>query len=415
MKAFSGFIDNMRLALGTLWVNPLRSMLTLLGVVIGVATVVTMMALIEGLRLKVTRDLSQLGANSFTVSKWPGGVNFGRIDWRRFQRRPQFRLADVQLVRDACPSVKTASGQAGFGAFKVASDRAETSPNVFTIGATAEWIDTSGIVSIAEGRFYSPSEVEAERSVVVLGTEVAAQLFAGQSAVGETVRIGGRTLRVIGVLSKRGKFLGLFNMDNMVVIPLTTALDNFGKDHNVRINVMADGPEQVQRAQDEVTAVLRRRRDVPPGAPNNFEIDTNESVTRTFNNLSQIITAAGAGICLLSLIVGGIGILNIMLVSVTERTREIGIRKALGAKRARILGQFAIEAVTLSTVGGLIGLFLGFGISFLARWALGFPTVVPPWAVVLALVMSSGVGLVFGIYPAARAARLDPVEAMRME
>ena len=337
------------------------------------------------------------------------------MDWRRFQQRPAFRLADVQLIRGACPAVKTASGQAGFGAFKVVSDRAETSPNVFTMGATAEWIDTSGIIGIAEGRFYSPSEVEEERPVVVLGTAVAAELFPGESPLGQTVRVGGKLLRVIGVLSKRGKFLGLFNMDNIVVLPLTTALDDFGKDHNVRINVMAEGPELVQRAQDEVTAVLRQRRDVAPGAPNNFEIDTNESVTRTFNNLSQVITAAGAGICLLSLIVGGIGILNIMLVSVTERTKEIGIRKALGAKRARILGQFAIEAVTLSFVGGVIGLLLGFGISFLARWALGFPTVVPPWAVALALVMSSGVGLVFGIYPAARAARLDPVEAMRME
>ncbi len=415
MRALLGFLDNVRLAFGTLWVNPLRSLLTLLGVVIGVATVVSMMALIEGLRLKVTRDLATLGANAFTVSKWPGGINFGRMDWRHYQARPAFRLADVQLIRDACPAVKTASGQAVFGLYKVASDRAETSPNVFTMGGTAEWIDTSGVIGIADGRFFSPSEVEEERPVVVLGTEVAAQLFPGESPLGETVRVGGKLLRVVGVLSKRGKFLGLFNMDNLVVLPLTTALDAYGKDHGVRINVMADGPEMVQRAQDEVTAVLRRRRDVPPGAPNNFEIDTNESVTRTFNNLSQVITAAGVGICLLSLVVGGIGILNIMLVSVTERTVEIGIRKALGAKRARILGQFAIEAVTLSFVGGVIGLVLGFGIAFLARWALGFPTMVPTWAVALALAMSSGVGLVFGIYPAARAARLDPVEAMRME
>jgi putative ABC transport system permease protein len=415
MRALSTFGDNVRLAVGTLWVNPLRSMLTLLGVVIGVATVVSMMALIEGLRVKVTRDLSQLGADAFTVSKWPGGINFGRIDWRRFQQRPPFRLSDVQLIRESCPAVKTASGQAGFGAFKVVSDRAETSPNVFTMGATAEWIDTSGVIGIAEGRFYSPSEVDEERPVVVLGSEVAAQLFPGQSSIGEMVRISGKMLRVIGVLTKRGKFLGLFNMDNMVVLPLTTALEDFGKDHNVRINVMADSSELVQRAQDEVTAVLRRRRNVTPGAPNNFEIDTNESVTRTLNSLSRVIAAGGAGICLLSLIVGGIGILNIMLVSVTERTREIGIRKALGAKRSRILGQFAIEAVTLSFIGGLIGLGLGFGISFLARWALGFPTVVPTWAVVLALAMSSGVGLVFGIYPEARAARLDPVEAMRSE
>jgi putative ABC transport system permease protein len=415
MRGFSGFFDNVRLAFGTLWANPLRSLLTLLGVVIGVATVVSMMALIEGLRLKVTRDLGQLGANTFTVSKWPGGINFGRMDWRRFQRRPAFHLSDVQLIRESCPAVKTASGQAGFGLFKVASDRAETSPNVFTMGATAEWLETSGILGIAEGRFYSPSEVEEERKVVVLGMEVAAQLFPGESPLGQTVRVGGKVLHVIGVLSKRGKFLGLFNMDNMVVLPLTTGLEAYGKDHGVRINVVANGPELVQRAEDEVTAVLRRRRDVPPGAPNNFEIDTNESVTRTFNNLSRVIAAGGAGICLLSLIVGGIGILNIMLVSVTERTREIGIRKALGAKRARILGQFAIEAVTLSFVGGVIGLVLGFGVAFLARWAFGFPTVVPPWAVVLALAMSSGVGLVFGIYPAARAARLDPVEAMRME
>src|SRR5208283_3050553 len=303
MRALRGFLDNVRLAFGTLWVNPLRSLLTLLGVVIGVATVVSMMALIEGLRLKVTRDRATLGANAFTVSKWPGGINFGRMDWRHYQARPAFRLADVQLIRDACPAVKTASGQAAFGLYKVASDRAETSPNVFTMGGTAEWIDTSGVIGIADGRFFSPSEVEEERAVVVLGTEVAAQLFPGESPLGETVRVGGKLLRVVGVLSKRGKFLGLFNMDNLVVLPLTTALDAYGKDHGVRINVMADGPELVQRAQDEVTAVLRRRRDVPPGAPNNFEIDTNESVTRTFNNLSQVITAAGVGICLLSLVV----------------------------------------------------------------------------------------------------------------
>jgi len=415
MNLLPGIVDNVRLAFGTLLANPLRSLLTLLGVVIGVATVVSMMALIEGLRVKVTRDLAQLGANAFTVSKWPGGINFGRMDWRRYQRRPSFKLADVQLIRESCPAVKTASGQTGFGAFKVASARAETSPNVFAIGATAEWIDTSGILGIAEGRFYSPSEVEDEVPVVVLGTEVAAQLFPGENPVGQKVRVGGKVFRVVGVLSKRGKFLGLFNMDNVVVLPLTTGLTTFGKDRSIRINVVAEGPEVVQIAQDEVTAVLRRRRNVPPGAPSNFEIDTNESVTRTFNNLSQVITAAGVGICLLSLIVGGIGILNIMLVSVTERTREIGIRKALGAKRRRILGQFAIEAVALSFVGGILGLFVGFGVAFLARWAIGFPTLVPPWAVVLALLMSSGVGLLFGIYPAARAARLDPVEAMRLE
>ena len=171
----------------------------------------------------------------------------------------------------------------------------------------------------------------------------------------------------------------------------------------------------VSRAQDEVINLLRRRRGLAPAADNNFEVFTNDSMTKTFNSLSQVITAASFGVCLLSLLVGGIGILNIMLVSVTERTREIGIRKALGAKRRRILAQFATEAVFLSMLGGFMGIGIGFGIAFLGRWMIHFPTVVPAWAVILSVVMSSVVGLVFGIYPAARAARLDPVEAMRSE
>ena len=188
-----------------------------------------------------------------------------------------------------------------------------------------------------------------------------------------------------------------------------------GGNRSLRLNVAAADPTKLQRAQDEATALLRMRRNVKPDAANNFEVDTNETMTRTFNNLSNVITAASFGICLLSLVVGGIGILNIMLVSVTERTREIGIRKALGAKRRRILGQFTLEAVTLSLFGGVLGLLLGLSLASLGRWALGFPMTVPAWAVALALTMSSGVGLVFGVYPAARAAALDPVEAMRSE
>ncbi len=161
--------------------------------------------------------------------------------------------------------------------------------------------------------------------------------------------------------------------------------------------------------------LMRRRRNIKPNEPSNFELFTNETMTKTFNGMSQVITVAAFGVCILSLVVGGIGILNIMLVAVTERTREIGIRKALGAKRRRILGQFATEAVVLSLVGGLIGIIVGFSVAFMGRWLLSFPTVVPAWAVMVSLLMSSGVGLVFGIYPAARAARLDPVDAMRAE
>jgi putative ABC transport system permease protein len=406
--------DNLRLALGTLAANPLRSLLTLLGVVIGVTTVVTMMGLVEGLRLRVTTDLSQLGANVFSVSKWPGGFNVGRMDWRRFQRRPKLTLLDMEAIREACPSVTATSAQVWLSANKVFSDRAETQPNVIMIGATSDWIATSGR-GIASGRFFSESDVSEARPVAVLGLDVADKLFPGEDPLGQEIRVRGRIFRVVGTLQKRGKILGLFNADNVAVLPMLNALDIYGRDRSLRINVQARDPDVLQRAQDEVTAFLRLRRNVKAGQPNNFELDTNESITRTFNNLSRVITAASFGICILSLIVGGIGILNIMLVSVTERTREIGIRKALGAKKRRILGQFALEAVTLSLFGGLLGLGLGLFLAFLGRWALGFPMMIPAWAVVLALLMSSGVGLLFGIYPAARAARLDPVEAMRNE
>jgi putative ABC transport system permease protein len=171
----------------------------------------------------------------------------------------------------------------------------------------------------------------------------------------------------------------------------------------------------LDKAMEEVTRVMRQRRDVGPTEDNNFEVSTNESMAKSLNDLSNVVTAATFGVCILSLIVGGIGILNIMLVSVTERTREIGIRKALGARKSRILMQFATEAVVLSLVGGLIGIAIGFGLAFLGRWTFGLYTAVPIWAVALSVVMSSGVGLVFGIYPAARAAKLDPIDAMRAE
>jgi putative ABC transport system permease protein len=411
---FIALWDNARLAVGTLAANPLRSLLTLLGVVIGVTTVVTMMALVEGLRTKVTSDLSNLGANVFTISKWPAGINLQRMDWKRFQRRPNLGLEDLRAVREGCPSVSAASALTGLGPNKISSAIAETQPNVFVQGVTAEWIDTSGR-AVSSGRFFSAHEVQEARAVVVVGLDVADKLFPGQDPLGREVRIRGRIFQIVGVLEKRGKIFGLFNADNMLLLPLPNALDIFGRNRSLRLNVAAADPSKLQRAQDEATALLRMRRNVKPDGPNNFEVDTNETMTRTFNNLSNVITAASFGICLLSLVVGGIGILNIMLVSVTERTREIGIRKALGAKRRRILGQFALEAVTLSLFGGVLGLALGLSLTALGRWAFGFPMTVPAWAIALALVMSSGVGLVFGIYPAARAAALDPVEAMRSE
>lgn len=405
------FWDNLLLAMRTFVGNPLRSLLTLLGIVIGVATVISMMGLIEGLRIKVNKDLSSLGADVFQATKWP--VGFGRFDWAKYARRPDLTLDDRDAIK-ALPTVRTASATDDEGGQRIATSDAETRPNVRVMGATPEYVDTSG-VQIAAGRFMGePDEVDG-RQVAVVGLDVVDVLFPHSDPIGQSIRIRNRPFTIIGVLQRRGSFLGLASMDNQIVIPLSTFQALFGSRRSVDINVQAASPEQLDKAQNEVTNLLRRRRDQKPAEPNNFEIFTNDTMTKTFNNLSQVITVASFGVCLLSLIVGGIGILNIMLMSVTERTREIGVRKALGARRRRILAQFATEAVVLSLVGGIIGVGIGFGLSFLARWVFGFTTEVPTWAVALSLGMSSAVGLLFGIYPAARAAKLDPVEAMRTE
>ena len=406
------FLDNLRLAFGTFLGNPLRSLLTLLGIVIGVTTVITMMALIEGLRIKVNRDLSQLGANTFQATKWPSG--FGRFNWQKYAKRPDLTVDDARAIVESCPSVGAVGPADDEGGQKVATSSTETRPSVRITGATAEYPETSGI-TIASGRFFTETEVVDGRSVAVVGLDVSEALFPGVDPINHEIRIKGRPFTIIGVLQRRGSFLGMVSMDNLVIMPLPTFMGLYGKKRSLDLNIQARDPTLVSKAQDEVSNLLRRRRGVGPQEEDNFEIVTNESMTESFNQLSQVITIAGFGVCLLSLVVGGIGILNIMLVSVTERTKEIGIRKALGARKRRILGQFATEAVMLALVGGAIGVGLGFGLAFLGRWMLGFPTEVPPWAVALSLGMSSGVGLIFGIYPAARAARLDPVEAMRSE
>ncbi|RKH31521.1 ABC transporter permease, partial [Corallococcus sp. CA031C] len=209
-------------------------------------------------------------------------------------------------------------------------------------------------------------------------------------------------------------FMGGGSQDNQAMIPLTTYAGIFGI-RDLRISIQARSADVLSRAEDEVTLLMRRRHGLKPDEADDFFIFSNASTTEMFNNMSAAISAASFGVCLLSLLVGGIGILNIMLVAVTERTREIGIRKALGAKRYRILAQFALEAVVLSLVGGALGVGLGVGLSLLARWMIQLPTEVPLWSVAVSLAMSCGVGLAFGIYPAARAAKLDPVEAMRSE
>ncbi|MGO9829651.1 MAG: ABC transporter permease [Myxococcaceae bacterium] len=406
------FTDNFRLALSTFWGHRLRSVLTLLGIVIGVATVVSMMALLQGLRTKVDKDLAALGANGFQLQKWPMG--FGQVDWDKIERRPNISLADFEAIQKQLPEVATVTAEAyGVGPKKVATSARETRPNVQIGGGTFHFFDTNAL-TVLQGRSFSESEVLEGAQVAVIGPDIAEVLFPDVEAVGQQIRISNRNFQVLGVLKRQGGFFGS-GYDNSAIIPIPVFFDLYGKNRSLNISMQAWSTQSLQRAQDGVELLMRHRHNLRPDQESDFTIFSNESATETFNQISTVVTAASFGVCLLSLIVGGIGILNIMLVSVTERTQEIGIRKALGARRNRILGQFATEALVLSLLGGVVGVVLGYAVAFLGRWALGFPTDVPAWSVAVALAMSSAVGLGFGIYPAARAAGLDPVEAMRSE
>ena len=409
MRAIS---DNFRLAFSTFWGHRLRSLLTLLGIVIGAATVVSMMALLEGLKKKVDDDLTGLGSNGFQIQKFPNG--FGNFDFEKLSKRPNLTIEDRDDIERRLPDVVATTGEAWDFGVKISTDRYETRPNIQIAGGTADFFATNAM-DIAQGRSFNVSEVADGERLAVLGSNVAEVLFPQGDPLGQTVRIRTRPFRVIGLIKRKGAFLGGFQQDDVVVIPINAFFPLWGKNRSLNISMQASSPEILQKAMEEVRQLMRRRHALKPSQEDDFYIFSNESATQAFNQISAVTTAASFGVCLLSLIVGGIGILNIMLVSVTERTQEIGVRKALGARRRRILGQFATEAVVLSLFGGVLGVLAGAFIAFLGRWAFGFPTSVPAWAVALAMLMSSGVGLVFGIYPAARASRLDPVDAMRTE
>jgi putative ABC transport system permease protein len=409
----TSLLDTIRMALGTLRANVLRSVLTLLGIVIGASTVVGMMSLTEGLRLKLNTDFSMLGAGAFVVTRWPA-VSFGHLDRRKYERRRLLDREQGDALRNL-PHVRAVSVEAWASRpEKLSAGARETKQNIQLSGVEPDAQLGNGI-TVAEGRFVADSDVMLGRRVAFIGPDVADLLFPRQDPLGQAVRIRGATFEVIGVAERRGSILGLESKDGFAFIPWTTYEVAFGKTREVAIGVVATTPEDAPRALDEVTATLRRVRGVAPYEENDFEIFSNETMSDLFDNLARMVGAATFGVCALALLVGGIGVMNIMLVSVTERTREIGIRMALGARRGRILSQFLVESVALSALGGIVGVLAGAAVAVVARELFQIPASIPAWAVVVSLASAAGTGLLFGIYPAARASKLDPVEAMRTE
>jgi putative ABC transport system permease protein len=288
----------------------------------------------------------------------------------------------------------------------------KSDPNIQLAGGTPEFALNNGLY-VDRGRFLAEMDIVSARHVIVIGDDIVESLFGTIDPIGEYIRIGSDRYEVIGTFEKRGEALGE-SQDCCCCMPLSTFFNLYGK-RSVNLTVQAWSAEIFEQAIEEVTEVMRVERGLKPGQPNNFYIWTPETLQQSFSNISRWVSVAAFGICAISLLVAGIGIMNIMLVSVTERTREIGVRKALGGKRVSILRQFVIEAVMLSEVGGAIGILVGFLAAVVINHFLKFPTPIPVWSITLSVIFCSAVGLIFGIWPAVKASRLNPIEALRYE
>jgi putative ABC transport system permease protein len=397
------------MALESIRANKFRAFLTTLGIIIGVWAVIGVQTFISGLNATVSEQLSDLGAGTFLVQKYPAI----RTGDERYRNRKDITLKQVNVVRDKADLVSLVSPTAyTFGKTIKYYDK-KTNPDVFAYGGNELW-QMAGGYFVKEGRFITASDVQRRTNACILGLSVVEKLFPFEDAIGKEIRLEGQRLQVVGVFEEEGKTFGQ-DRDNIIFIPITTFEKIFGKKQELQLSIKARTPELLAESMDQVIGILRAERKVPPGKPNDFEILTKESLMETWANLTRYVFLGAILIAGMSLLVGGIGIMNIMLVSVTERTREIGIRKAIGASRLEILWQFITEAIILSGVGGVVGIIFGVLSGILLGVAIGWPTTIPVLAATVGFVFSSAVGLFFGIYPAVKASQLNPIEALRYE
>ncbi|HVC18436.1 MAG TPA: ABC transporter permease [Vicinamibacterales bacterium] len=405
------FLESVSLALGAIWANKLRSFMTVLGNIVAVTSIIAVVSLIQGLNAAVTTAIvSQAGANAFTVSRV--GVITDPDEEERAQRsNPDVTLGDADAIRRFGEHIDAVMAQASRNA--AVSYRDQTLDSVEIQGVTPDYLQFS-MFDAARGRAPTPTEIARNRPVTLIGWSTADHLFGGANPIGRTIKIAGVHFQVVGVNAKKGSIFGQ-SQDEFAVIPLGAYRELFGNRQSLDVLVQPTSPALMQTAIDEATVALRVHRRLRPRQKNNFGIFTSDTILRIYHQATAGIFAVLIGVVSLSLVVGGIVIMNIMLMVVSERTREIGLRKALGAQRRDIVSQVLTESVALSTLGGMVGTGLGFLVALVIARVSPVPASVQVWSVVLGVSLTAVVGLGFGLYPALRAARLDPIEALRRE
>ena len=417
------FRETVSMAGRALVANRLRSILALLGIVIGVGTVIGMVALINGFQRSFQQSIQSFGNNTIYIRRIRPGFQFNGDFPDSLKQRKAFTMADAQAILERAPAVKAiAPFKFPFGDVSLTRGN-KAARGLFCYGTNEDYLTTHGY-DLARGRFFTEQEVERKANVVVIGKDTREALFQDKSGLGESVHIKGIPFTVIGEFEPKGRMLGN-NFDQVAAIPYTTmdkyfpapeeAPPWFPKRGELFLDAIAVSPDLSDQAQQQIMEILRIRRHLPSNKGNDFVVFTDDQFLSLYNSITGGIFALMALISSISLLVGGIGVMNIMLVAVTERTREIGVRKALGAPQKAILSQFLIESVLLTAAGGVLGILLGSSISWIIHAASKMPTYVSIWSVVTGIVFSAIVGVFFGFYPAMRAARLDPVDSLRYE
>jgi len=405
-------LETLRLALSSLSANKLRSGLTMLGIAVGVFSVIGVMTVITGLRSNIERGLNVLGANSFQFSKYPA-INFSDPR-QRFANRQDITFEQASRFKELMRETAEVSLMLRRGGRRVSYGDRRTNPSIALFAGDENFV-TSRNFELAAGRNIGPDDVEFGRAVVVLGSEVVKHLFINENPLGRMVRTDGQNYTVVGVLAEKGSAFGQ-SQDTLALIPLTHFLQNYGRTgRSIGINVQAADQASLASAQDTAIGMMRLVRGLNPEDANDFELFSNDTLIESFNKVAGIVAVGAFVISAIALLASGVGVMNIMLVSVTERTKEIGIRKSIGAKKSNILTQFLIEAVLLSMVGGLAGVTVGVVGGNIAAKFLNAAMVFPWGWAITGLTVCSAIGVGFGFYPAWKAASLDPIEALRYE